>query len=346
MVGSNDASDGNSYKWRGLPGLNAVIRSAYIRVTREYGGSLVGFRNGWRGVLDNDALEVTEEMTQGVAGRGGTILGTSRTNPTEGDNALGRVERALHDNELDGIIAIGGEGSLSAAHALSRAGINVVGVPKTIDNDLNGTDYSFGFDTAVQIATDAMDRLLTTGASHGRCMIAEVMGRNSGWIALHAGIATGAHAVLIPEHPISLNQVVEWVESAKDRGQPPLVVVAEGFPLEDGDVHNPRGIEDSGRPRLGGIGERLAPLIEQRTGIETRATTLGHIQRGGTPTAYDRVLAARFGAAAVDAAVSAHWGQMVALAGEQIVRADLAEAIGTVKRITAERYRRAAVCFG
>ncbi|MCW3492720.1 6-phosphofructokinase [Microbacterium sp. SSM24] len=328
------------------PGLNAVIRSAYIRVTREYGGSLVGFRNGWRGVLDNDVVEVTEDMTRGVAGQGGTILGTSRTNPTEGEDALERVWHAIEANDLDGVIAIGGEGSLSAAHALSCAGIKVVGVPKTIDNDLNGTDYSFGFDTAVQIATDAMDRLLTTGASHGRCMIAEVMGRNSGWIALHSGIATGAHAVLIPEHPVSLDQVVEWVESARDRNQPPLVVVAEGFPLDDGEVYNPRGAEASGRPRLGGIGERLAPLVEARTGIETRATTLGHIQRGGTPTAYDRVLAARFGAAAVDAAASAQWGQMVALAGEQIVRADLVDAIGSVKRITAERYGRAAVCFG
>lgn len=328
------------------PGLNAVIRSAYIRVTREHGGSLVGFRNGWRGILDNDAIDVTEDMTRGIAGQGGTILGTSRTNPTEGDDALARVRHSLDVNSLDGLIAIGGEGSLSAAHALSRAGINVVGVPKTIDNDLNGTDYSFGFDTAVQIATDAMDRLLTTGASHGRCMIAEVMGRNSGWIALHAGIATGAHAVLIPEHPVSLDQIVEWVDSAKHRGQPALIVVAEGFPLEDGGVYNPRGSEASGRPRLGGIGERLAPLVEERTGIETRATTLGHIQRGGTPTAYDRVLAARFGAAAVDAAVSAEWGQMVALAGERIVRADLAEAIGSVKRISAERYRRASVCFG
>lgn len=328
------------------PGLNAVIRSAYIRVTREYGGSLVGFRNGWRGILDNDAVEITEDMTRGIAGQGGTILGTSRTNPTEGDDALARVRHALQANEIDGLIAIGGEGSLSAAHALSRVGINVVGVPKTIDNDLNGTDYSFGFDTAVQIATDAMDRLLTTGASHGRCMIAEVMGRNSGWIALHAGIATGAHAVLIPEHPVSMDKIVEWVESARHRGQPALIVVAEGFPLEGGDLYSPRGAEPSGRPRLGGIGERLAPLLEELTGMETRATTLGHIQRGGTPTSYDRVLAARFGAAAVDAAVSAEWGQMVALAGENIVRADLAEAIGSVKRISAERYRRASVCFG
>ena len=328
------------------PGLNAVIRSAFIRVTREYGGSLVGFRNGWRGVLGNDALEVSEELTRGIAGLGGTILGTSRTDPASGEDALERVRRTLIDNELDGLIAIGGEGSLSAAHALSRAGINVVGVPKTIDNDLSGTDYSFGFDTAVQIATDAMDRLVTTGTSHGRCMIAEVMGRNSGWIALHAGIATGAHAVLIPEHPVSLDQIARWVASARTRGQPPLVVVAEGFPIDGGEAYSARGRDVSGRPRLGGVGERLAPIIEQRTGIETRATTLGHIQRGGTPTAYDRVLAARFGAAVVDAAVAAQWGQMVALSGEQIVLADLAEAIGAVKRVTSERYRRAAVCFG
>ena len=328
------------------PGLNAVIRSAHIRISREYTGTLVGFRNGWRGVLENNTVEITEDLTRGIAGAGGTILGTSRTNPTEGDTPLERVRGALAANGVDGLIAIGGEGSLSAAHALSSAGINVVGVPKTIDNDLNGTDYSFGFDTAVQIATDAMDRLLTTGASHARCMIAEVMGRNSGWIALHSGIATGAHAVLIPEQPVSLDQIIAWVESARDRGQAPLVVVAEGFPLDgDGPTH-PRGNEDSGRPRLGGIGEHLAQIVEARTGIETRATTLGHIQRGGTPTAYDRVLAARFGAAAVDSAMDAQWGRMVALRGEEIVTTGLAEAIGTVKGISAERFQRAAVCFG
>jgi phosphofructokinase-like protein len=328
------------------PGLNAVIRSAHIRISREYAGTLVGFRNGWRGVLENNTVEITEDLTRGIAGWGGTILGTSRTNPTEGDTPLARVRGALAAHDVDGLIAIGGEGSLSAAHALSCAGINVVGVPKTIDNDLNGTDYSFGFDTAVQIATDAMDRLLTTGASHARCMIAEVMGRNSGWIALHSGIATGAHAVLIPEQPVSLDQIIAWVESARDRGQAPLVVVAEGYPLDsDGPTH-PRGNEASGRPRFGGIGERLAQIVEARTGIETRATTLGHIQRGGTPTAYDRVLAARFGAAAIDSAMDAQWGRMVALRGEEIVTVDLAEAIGRMKGITAERFQRAAVCFG
>ncbi|WP_100809745.1 MULTISPECIES: ATP-dependent 6-phosphofructokinase [unclassified Microbacterium] len=328
------------------PGLNAVIRSAHIRLSREHRGQLVGFRNGWRGVVENDVIPVSEDSTRGIAGLGGTILGTSRTNPLDADPTGSRVKRAISDNSLDGIIAIGGEGSLSAAHALVRTGVNVVGVPKTIDNDLNGTDYSFGFDTAVQIATDAMDRLLTTGASHARCMVVEVMGRDSGWIALHSGIATGAHAVLIPEQPASIEQVIGWVESARERHQPPLVVVAEGFPLGDVGVVAERGHEPSGRPRLGGVGELLARLIEGRTGIETRATTLGHIQRGGTPTAYDRVLAARFGAAAVDAAARGEWGRMVSLRGETIVTADLAEAIGSVKSITSQRYRRAAVCFG
>ena len=328
------------------PGLNAVIRSSFIRLTREHGGSLLGFRNGWLGLLDDETEEITEDVTRGIAGLGGTVLGTSRTTRLRDPDAIDRVQHALQANGLDGLIAIGGEGTLSAAHALSRAGVNVVGVPKTIDNDVNGTDYSFGFDTAVQIATDAMDRLLTTGASHGRCMIAEVMGRNSGWIALHAGVATGAHAVLIPEHPVPIDTVVEWVESARRRGQAPLVVVAEGFPLDDDGVVHPRGVESSGRPRLGGVGERLALLLEERTGIETRAATLGHIQRGGTPTAYDRVLAARLGAAAVDCAVAGDWGKMVALSGENIVRAELVDAIGTVKQISRERYQRAAVCFG
>ena len=200
---------------------------------------------------------------------------------------------------VDSLIAIGGEGTLAAAKRLTDAGIKIVGVPKTIDNDLSATDYTFGFDTAVQIATEAMDRLRTTGDSHGRCMVAEVMGRHVGWIALHSGMAAGAHAILIPEQKTSMDQICDWVQSARDRGRAPLIVVAEGFKLDTmDDAHSERGLDAFGRPRLGGIGDLLAPEIEARTGIETRATTLGHIQRGGTPTAYDRVLATRYGMAA------------------------------------------------
>lgn len=328
------------------PGLNAVIRSAFIRVTREHGGTLVGFRDGWRGVRDDDTRPVDESLTTGIAGLGGTVLGTSRTNPVD-NGGLAKVRAAIDKHCLDGLIAVGGEGSLAAASALVRAGVPVVGVPKTIDNDLSGTDYTFGFDTAVQIATDAIDRLITTGSSHQRCMVAEVMGRNSGWIALHAGIATGAQAILIPERPVSVDRLIGWIESARARGVPALVVVAEGYPLPGADgVYAPRGPAADGRPRLGGIGDQLAHLIESATGIETRAATLGHIQRGGTPTAYDRVLAARFGAAAVDAAVAGRWGRMVSLSGEDITTCPIETAVGHIKTITAERYERAAVCFG
>ena len=330
------------------PGLNAVIRSAWIRLSKEHGGELVGFRNGWRGVLADDTVAVDDQLTRGIAGRGGTVLGTSRTNPFEGGDGSNRVNAVLRAHSLDGLIAIGGEGSLSAARSLSEEGVPIVGVPKTIDNDLAGTDYTFGFDTAVQVATDAIDRLITTGGSHGRCMIAEVMGRHSGWIALHAGIATGAHAVLIPEHPADMPRVLGWVRSAHARGEAPIVIVAEGYaiPGHGHDVWAPRGQEPDGRPRLGGIGERLAPILEQATGIETRATTLGHIQRGGTPTSYDRVLAARFGAAAVDAAVEGAWGSMVALAGENVIRTSISSAVSAPKTISSDRYERAAVCYG
>jgi 6-phosphofructokinase 1 len=248
---------------------------------------------------------------------------------------------------IDGLVAIGGEGTLAAAQELSREGINVVGVPKTIDNDLDATDFTFGFDTAVQTATDAIDRLRTTGESHHRCMIAEVMGRNAGWIALHAGMAAGAHAILIPEHRVSLGQVAEWVQSARDRGRAPLVVVAEAFVLEGQDApYFPRGLDTFGRPRLGGIGILLERELQGLTGIETRATVLGHIQRGGAPTAFDRVLATRLGMAAVDSAASGRWGTMVSLRGTSIVNVGFDASLGRLKTVPEDRYREAAVLFG
>jgi 6-phosphofructokinase 1 len=220
-------------------------------------------------------------------------------------------------------------------------------VPKTVDNDLGATDYTFGFDTAVQIAVDAMDRLRTTGESHSRCMVAEVMGRHVGWIALHSGMAAGAHAILIPEQATSVEQLAEWVQSAYDRGRAPLVVVAEGFvPDHENDAHSERGLDAFGRPRLGGIGERLAPIIEEITGIETRATTLGHIQRGGTPSAYDRVLATRLGMAASDSVTEGRWGRMVALRGTDIVHVSFEEALGSLKVVPQDRYDEAAILFG
>src|SRR6218665_1425738 len=220
----------------------------------------------------------------------------------------------MAESGMDAIVAIGGEGTLAAAKRLTDEGIHIVGVPKTVDNDLSATDYTFGFDTAVEIATEAMDRLRTTGDSHGRCMVAEVMGRHVGWIALHSGMASGAHAILIPERKTSMDEITEWVNAAHARGRAPLVVVAEGFQLDTmDDAHSERGLDAFGRPRLGGIGELLVPLIEERTGIEERATTLGHIQRGGTPSAFDRVLATRLGMAALQLAIDGKWGNMVAL---------------------------------
>lgn len=330
------------------PGLNAVIRGAVLKGIQIHGQEFVGFRDGWRGVVEDDLVELHRKDIQGISKQGGTILGTSRTNPFEGDKGgVDNIRATMERRGIDAIMAIGGEGTLAAAKRLTDAGLKIVGVPKTVDNDLGATDYTFGFDTAVQIAVDAMDRLRTTGESHSRCMVAEVMGRHVGWIALHSGMAAGAHAILIPEQKTSVEQLAEWVRSAYDRGRAPLVVVAEGFvPGEEDDAHSERGLDAFGRPRLGGIGERLAPLIEDLTGIETRATTLGHIQRGGTPSAYDRVLATRLGMAASDAVVEERWGRMVALRGTDIVHVSFEEALGSLKVVPQDRYDEAAILFG
>lgn len=328
------------------PGLNAVIRGAVLTGERVGGHVFVGFRNGWKGVVESDTVSLTRHEVKGINKLGGTILGTSRTNPME-FGGLERVREVLADHAIDALIVVGGEGSLAGAKELADQGVPIIGVPKTIDNDLNGTDYTFGFDTAVGIATDAMDRLRTTGDAHSRCMVAEVMGRHVGWIALHSGIAAGAHLILIPERKTSVDEIVHYVRSAFDRGRAPLVVVAEGFRLDSMDKEfSTLGLDAAGRPRLGGIGMVLAPLIEEATGIETRATTLGHIQRGGTPSGFDRVLATRFGMAALHAARDKHWGQMVALRGTDIVVVDLAEAVGSLKVVPTERYEEAAILFG
>ena len=328
------------------PGLNAVIRAAVFTGTKLHGMEFVGFKGGWRGVVEGDTMPLGRPQVMGISKQGGTILGTSRTNPFEGGGAP-RVAEVMEEQGIDALIAIGGEGTLAAAKRLTDEGIQIVGVPKTVDNDLSATDYTFGFDTAVQIATDAMDRLRTTGDSHGRCMVAEVMGRHVGWIALHSGMAAGAHAILIPEQKTSMDQIIEWVQSAHDRGRAPLVAVAEGFKLDTmDDAHSERGLDAFGRPRLGGIGELIAPEIEERTGIETRAPTLGHIQRGGTPTAYDRVLATRYGMAAVTSVLEKHWGRMVALRGTQIVHVPFEDALGRLKTVPQSRYDEAAVLFG
>ena len=329
------------------PGLNAVIRGIVLKGTQVYDKEFVGFRDGWRGVVEGDAMPLTRKDIQGISKQGGTILGTSRTNPFEGTDGADTVRENMERLGVDSLIAIGGEGTLAAAKRLTDAGIKIVGVPKTVDNDLSATDYTFGFDTATQIATDAMDRLRTTGDSHGRCMVAEVMGRHVGWIALHSGMAAGAHAILIPEQKTSMAQIVEWVTSARDRGRAPLVVVAEGFTLDTmDDAHSERGLDAFGRPRLGGIGDQLAPEIEALTGLETRSTTLGHIQRGGTPSAYDRVLATRYGLAAVDAVIHGRWGRMVSLQGTEITNVAFEDALGKLNTVPQSRYDEAAILFG
>lgn len=330
------------------PGLNAVIRGiVYSGIQTGKSEDFVGFRNGWKGVVEADIMPLGRNDIKGISKQGGTILGTSRTNPFENGGGVERIKHVMAENGVDAIVAIGGEGTLAAAKRLTDEGIHIVGVPKTVDNDLSATDYTFGFDTAVGIATDAMDRLRTTGDAHDRCMIAEVMGRHVGWIALHSGMAAGAHAILIPEQKTSIEQILEWVTSAHDRGRAPLVCVAEGFALDSmDDAHSERGLDAFGRPRLGGIGELLAPIIEERTGIETRATTLGHIQRGGTPSAFDRVLATRLGMKVLDLALAEKWGSMVALRGTDIIDVPFADALGTLKTVPQERYDEAKILFG
>ncbi|MDQ6755290.1 MAG: 6-phosphofructokinase [Actinomycetota bacterium] len=329
------------------PGLNAVIRGAVLKGIKVHGQEFVGFRDGWRGVVEGDIMDLPRQSVRGISKQGGTILGTSRTNPFDGAGGPDVIKAHLERLGIEAIIAIGGEGTLAAAKRLTDAGLKIVGVPKTVDNDLDATDYTFGFDTAVQIATEAIDRLRTTGESHHRCMIAEVMGRNVGWIALHAGMASGAHAILIPEQPVSIEQITTWVEEAHERGRAPLVVVAEGFVLSHMESpHSIRGLDTFGRPRLGGIADQLAPEIEARTGIETRATILGHIQRGGVPSAFDRVLATRLGMAAIDSVVDRRWGTMVSLSGTEIDHVGFEAALGNLKTVPQHRYDEAAILFG
>jgi ATP-dependent phosphofructokinase / diphosphate-dependent phosphofructokinase len=330
------------------PGLNAVIRAAVLTGMVHHGLEFVGIRDGYRGLVEGDVRVLNRSSVRGTSRIGGTILGTSRTNPYEGDGGgPAKIKETLGRLGIDAVMAIGGEGTLAAAHRLAEDGIPIIGVPKTIDNDLDATDYTFGFDTAVQIATEAGDRLRSTGDSHMRCMVLEVMGRHVGWIALHTGIATGAHVTLIPEQPRSIEWICDYVQSVYDRRRAPLVVVSEGFKLEGMDEeYSRKGLDAFNRPRLGGIGEVIAPMIEERTGIESRATVLGHIQRGGAPSGADRVLATRFGLAAIDAVVDGAWGSMVSLRGTDIVRVSMADALGDLKRVPEHRYREAEMLFG
>jgi ATP-dependent phosphofructokinase / diphosphate-dependent phosphofructokinase len=331
------------------PGLNAVIRGIVRKGVNKYGHEFVGFRYGWAGVLTNEGVDLTNETTRGILHRGGTILGSSRTNPFKVDGGVDQVRDAMRERRLDALIPIGGEDTLGVARRLMDEGIAVVGVPKTIDNDLEGTDFTFGFQTAVQIATDAIDRLHTTAESHNRVIIVEVMGRHAGWIAAYSGIAGGADVILVPEHPFDIDEVCRRIERRHAKGATfSIVVVAEGATPKDGDIVSEfAGTTDAfGHVRLGGIAVELEKAIESRTGFESRMTILGHVQRGGTPVAYDRVLGTRFGVAAIDAATEGDYGKMVALRGTEIVRVPLDEALAAPKLLDPALFETAEVFFG
>jgi ATP-dependent phosphofructokinase / diphosphate-dependent phosphofructokinase len=330
------------------PGLNAVIRGIVRKGVNQHGHEFVGFRHGWAGVLQNQAVDLTNSTTRGILHRGGTILGSSRTNPFKVDGGVEQVRDSLRERGVDALIPIGGEDTLGVARGLIDEGIPVVGVPKTIDNDLAGTDFTFGFQTAVQIATDAIDRLHTTAESHNRVIIVEVMGRHAGWIATYSGIAGGADVILVPERPFDVDDVCSRIRRRHSGGSTfSIVVVAEGATPKDGDVVSEHeGTDAFGHVRLGGIAVQLEKAIEARTGFESRMTILGHVQRGGTPCAYDRVLGTRFGVAAIDAASEGDYGKMVALRGTEIVRVPLDEALSEPKLLDPELYETAEVFFG
>jgi phosphofructokinase-like protein len=329
------------------PGLNAVIRAVVRKGVGEYGHEFVGFRDGWRGPLEGATMPLDVRAVRGILPRGGTILGSSRTNPIKIERGVETIAGNLRDAGVDALIAIGGEDTLGVAARLHEQNIPVVGVPKTIDNDLNATDYTFGFDTAVSIAMEAIDRLHTTAESHHRALIVEVMGRHAGWIALHSGMAGGANVILIPERPFDIERVCDYVNSRFKDHYAAIVVVAEGAVPQEGTMTVKAGQLDAfGHVRLAGIGQRLEEEITGRTGHEARATVLGHIQRGGTPTAFDRVLATRFGLHVVDAVHNGHYGKMTALRGTNIELVGLDEATAKLKTVPPELYAEAEVLFG
>ncbi len=331
------------------PGLNAVIRAVVRKGEGVHGDQLVGFRHGWRGVVEGETLELTIADSRGLIQRGGTILGTSRTNPFQTPDGAARVLETLREERIDALIAIGGEDTLGVAARLGdESGFPIVGVPKTIDNDLAATDFTFGFHTAVQIATDAIDRLRTTAESHDRVMVVEVMGRHAGWIATYAGIAGGADIVLVPEQPFDIAEICAEIELRHRHGANfSIVVVAEGAVPKEGTLTLQSREEDEfGHVRLGGISNVVQEEIGRRTGFETRVTILGHVLRGGTPTAYDRVLATRFGIAAIDAVHEGTFGMMVALHGERIELVPIGEAVRELKTVDLGLLDVARVFFG
>lgn len=329
------------------PGLNPVIR-AVVRKALNEGYQVLGIKDGWKGMIENKTVKLDLDSISGILPRGGTILGTSRTNPYKKEGGVEKVKANFKAMGLDALVATGGEDTLGVASKLVKDGIpHIVGVPKTIDNDLSATDYTFGFDTAINIATECIDRLHTTAESHHRVIVAEVMGRHAGWIAVHSGIAGGADVVLIPEKPIDIEEVCAIIKKRHGRGKNfSIVVVAEGAQMQSKDVTQQANLDEFGHVRLGGIGELLSKEIEKRTGFETRCSVFGHIQRGGTPTAFDRILGTRFGVKAVELIIAKKWGKMVALRGNAIVDVPLEEAVKELKTVDNELYEVAKVFFG
>jgi len=328
------------------PGLNPVIRAAVKTAIKE-SHQILGIRNGWKGLVEAETVTLDAAAVSGIIHRGGTILGTSRTNPYKEPAAIEKAKTNFKKLGLDALIVIGGEDTLGVASKFHKDGFKVVGVPKTIDNDLSGTDVTFGFDTAVNIAMEAIDRLHSTAESHRRIMVVEVMGRHAGWIALHSGIAGGADIILIPEVPIKMKEVCDVIQKRLDRGKHfSIIVVAEGAKFDGHEVLFEKKLDEFGHVRLGGIGELLAKRIEDMTGFETRTTVLGHIQRGGTASAYDRVLGTRFGEKAVQLVKRGEFGKMVALKGTEIVAIPIEDAVKNLKTVGPEYYDMARTFFG
>ncbi|MBM3674013.1 MAG: 6-phosphofructokinase [Actinobacteria bacterium] len=330
------------------PGLNAVLRAIVRRADTGLDHTVIGFRYGWRGLIEGATVSLDRAAVRGTLPRGGTILGSSRTNPYKTEGGVERVLRTLQREAIDALIAIGGEDTLGVARKLGAEGVRAVGVPKTIDNDLSATEVTFGFDTAVQTAVDAIDRLHTTAESHDRVMVVEVMGRHAGWVALHSGLAGGANAILIPERSFDVGALCDRLEARHARGEnASIVVVAEGATPVEGTMTLLSGeIDEFGHVRLGGIGGRVADEIRARTGFDTRTTILGHVLRGGTPTAFDRILASRFGVEAADAAHDGDFATMVALQCDRIVRVPIEAGVGGLKLVDPERYALAEVFLG
>lgn len=328
------------------PGLNAVIR-AIVRAAYIRSWQVIGFRNGWKGILDDDFFILDQQSVSGILHKGGTILGTSRTNPYKKEGGVQQVKSIFNKHNLKALIAIGGEDTLGVAAKLHKDGVRVVGVPKTIDNDLNATDYTFGYDTALNIAMECIDRLHSTAESHNRVMVAEIMGRHAGWITLEAGLAGGADVILIPEVETSIDKVCELIQRRHKRGRTfSIVAVAEGAKISGLDVTLDEKLDQFGHVRLGGVGQRIGEMIEKKTGYETRVTVLGHIQRGGSPTAFDRVLGTRFGVKAVELIEQEKFGRMASLQGRQIEDVPLEEGVGQLKTVPDDYYKMAEIFFG